>query len=106
MELLEAAAVTRIYGDGQKTVAAVLHYDRELSNNDITEIVQNISAEGSSKRSKPKLDEVDLEQISLLDTMDNDTILNELKELDLGQMTPIEAMNKLYELQNKVKNRW
>ena len=38
--------------------------------------------------------------------MDNDTILNELKELDLGQMTPIEAMNKLYELQNKVKNRW
>lgn len=78
----------------------------ELSNNDITEIVQNISAEGSSKRSKPKLDEVDLEQISLLDTMDNDTILNELKELDLGQMTPIEAMNKLYELQNKVKNRW
>lgn len=35
MELLEAAAVTRIYGDGQKTVAAVLHYDRELSNNDI-----------------------------------------------------------------------
>ena len=34
------------------------------------------------------------------------TILNELKELDLGQMTPIEAMNKLYELQNKVKNRW
>ena len=78
----------------------------EFSNNDITEIVQNISAEGSSKRSKPKLDEVDLEQISLLDTMDNDTILNELKELDLGQMTPIEAMNKLYELQNKVKNRW
>ena len=49
---------------------------------------------------------MDLEQISLLDTMDNDTILNELKELDLGQMTPIEAMNKLYELQNKVKNRW
>ena len=35
MELLETVAVTRIYGDGQKTVAAVLHYDRELSNNDI-----------------------------------------------------------------------
>ena len=37
---------------------------------------------------------------------EKDKILNELKELDLSQMTPIEAMNKLYELQNKVKNRW
>jgi hypothetical protein len=24
----------------------------------------------------------------------------------LTNMTPFEAMNKLYELQNKVKNRW
>ena len=24
----------------------------------------------------------------------------------VGNLTPIEALNKLYELQNKVKNRW
>lgn len=98
--------VAKLAGVPDNVIERAKEIVEELSNNDITEIVQNISAEGSSKRSKPKLDEVDLEQISLLDTMDNDTILNELKELDLGQMTPIEAMNKLYELQNKVKNRW
>lgn len=98
--------VAKLAGVPDNVIERAKEIVEELSNNDITEIVQNISAEGSSKRSKPKLDEVDLEQISLLDTMDNDTILNELKELDLSQMTPIEAMNKLYELQNKVKNRW
>lgn len=98
--------VAKLAGVPDNVIERAKEIVEELSNNDITEIVQNISAEGSSKRSKPKLDEVDLEQISLLDTMDNDTILNELNELDLGQMTPIEAMNKLYELQNKVKNRW
>lgn len=98
--------VAKLAGVPDNVIERAKEIVEELSNNDITEIVQNISAEGSRKRSKPKLDEVDLEQISLLDTMDNDTILNELKELDLGQMTPIEAMNKLYELQNKVKNRW
>lgn len=98
--------VAKLAGVPDNVIERAKEIVEELSNNDTTEIVQNISAEGSSKRSKPKLDEVDLEQISLLDTMDNDTILNELKELDLGQMTPIEAMNKLYELQNKVKNRW
>ena len=98
--------VAKLAGVPDNVIERAKEIVEELSNNDITEIVQNISAEGGSKRSKPKLVEVDLEQISLLDTMDNDTILNELKELDLGQMTPIEAMNKLYELQNKVKNRW
>ena len=33
-------------------------------------------------------------------------LLNELKELDLGNLTPIDALNKLYELQHKIKNRW
>ena len=34
------------------------------------------------------------------------TTLKELKELDLGNLTPIEALNTLYQLQNKLKNRW
>ena len=32
--------------------------------------------------------------------------ISELKDMDLTNMTPFEAMNRLYELQNKVKNRW
>ena len=51
-------------------------------------------------------DEVDLAQISLFDTVRDDDIISELKDMDLTNMTPFEAMNRLYELQNKVKNRW
>ena len=33
-------------------------------------------------------------------------VLKELKEIDIGNLTPIEALNTLYQLQNKLKNRW
>ena len=52
------------------------------------------------------LDEVDLTQMSLFDTISDDDIINELRTVDIGNLTPLEALNKLYELQNKVKNRW
>ena len=58
------------------------------------------------KKKKEKLDEVDLAQMSLFDTVKDDDILEELKNVDLSNMTPIDALNKLYELQNKIKNRW
>ena len=44
--------------------------------------------------------------MSLFDTVKDDDILRELEEVDVGNLTPIEALNKLYELQNKLKNRW
>ena len=58
------------------------------------------------EKKKEKLDEVDLAQMSLFDTVKDDDILEELKNVDLSNMTPIDALNKLYELQNKIKNRW
>ena len=55
---------------------------------------------------KVHLDEVDLTQMSLFDTISDDDIIDELRNVDIGNLTPLEALNKLYELQNKVKNRW
>ena len=79
----------------------------ELVNNDITEIVRNISVENTTKkRKKEHLDEVDLSQMSLFDTISDDDIIEELRNVDIGNLTPLDALNKLYELQNKVKNRW
>ena len=79
----------------------------ELSANDISDIAKNIQVNTSvPKKKKQKLDEVDLTQMSLFDTVRDDDIIAELREVDLSNLTPIEAMNKLYELQNKVKNRW
>lgn len=45
-------------------------------------------------------------QISLFDTVKDDDIIDELRSIDIGNMTPLDALNKLYQLQNKVKNRW
>ena len=45
-------------------------------------------------------------QISLFDTVKDDDIIDELRSIDIGNMTPLDALNKLYQLHNKVKNRW
>ena len=80
----------------------------ELATADITGKVKDIAVQGSEtkKKTQKKLDEVDLTQFSLFDTVKDDDVLNELKELDISHMTPMDAMNKLYQLQNKLRNRW
>ena len=60
----------------------------------------------TTKKKAVKLDEVDLAQMSLFDTVTDDDIIEELKELDLGNLTPIDALNTLYKLQGKLKNRY
>lgn len=45
-------------------------------------------------------------QMSLFDTVQDNDIVEEIKELDLTNLTPMEAMNILYNLQNKIRNRW
>ena len=44
--------------------------------------------------------------MSLFDTVKDDDVIQEIKELDLANLTPIDALNTLYQLQNKLKNRW
>ena len=53
-----------------------------------------------------KYDEVDMAQMSLFDTVKDDDVLDELKNIDVGNLTPIDALNTIYRLQNKLKNRW
>ena len=44
--------------------------------------------------------------MSLFVTTQDDDILEELRHIDISNLTPMEAMNTLYKLQNKLKNRW
>ena len=78
----------------------------ELVQTDITSRIKDIAVLGAPKPKAKKYDDVDLAQMSLSDTVKDDDVLKELKELDLGNLTPIEALNTLYQLQNKSKNRW
>ena len=47
-----------------------------------------------------------MHQMSFFDTVTDEDVIRELKEIDVTALTPIEAMNTLYALQNKLKNRW
>ncbi|MDO4332070.1 MAG: DNA mismatch repair protein MutS [Eubacteriales bacterium] len=79
----------------------------QLSDNDITEKVQSISVDMDAPAKKQKhYDEVDLEQISLFDTVKDEDVLEELKNVEISTMMPLDALNTLYRLQNKLKNRW
>ena len=80
----------------------------ELVSADITAAVKDIASENKKTKTKPQvhLDEVDLEQISLFDTVKDDDVLEELKNIDVSNLTPIDALNTIYKLQNKLKNRW
>ena len=98
--------VAKLAGVPDSVIARAKEIVEELSANDITEVARNISVDMGSKKKKEKLDEVDLTQMSLFDTVRDDDIIEELRNVDVGNLTPIEALNKLYELQNKVKNRW
>lgn len=81
----------------------------QLTDNDIIEKIQSITVDMKDdvKAAKqPKLDEVDLAQMSLFDTVTDEDVINELMEIEVNTLAPIDALNTLYRLQNKLKNRW
>ena len=99
--------VAKLAGVPESVIARAKEIVGELSEADITTKVREISAQGSeTKARQKKYDEVDLAQISLFDTVKDDDVLEELKEIDVSNLTPMDALNTIYRLQNKLKNRW
>ena len=102
--------VAKLAGVPDSVIARAKELVEELSQADISVKAKSIAEESQAKakqKAKPKkYDEVDLEQISLFDAVKDDDVVKELQELDISNMTPMDAMNTLYRLQNKLKNRW
>lgn len=100
--------VAKLAGVPDSVINRAKEIVQELINTDITARVKDIAVQGAEtkKKSRKKLDEVDLAQFSLFDTVKDDDVLEELKGLDTSNMTPMDALNILYQLQNKLKNRW
>ena len=101
--------VAKLAGVPELVIERAKEIVEELSNEDITARVSEIAVkEKSAKKSQKvkKYDEVDIAQMSLFDTVKDDDVLEELKNLDVGNMTPIDALNTIYRLQNRLKNRW
>ena len=100
--------VARLAGVPDSVIQRAKEIVEELIHADITERIKDIASHGHEQpKAKPKhYDEVDLAQMSLFDTVKDDDVIDEIKSLDISNLTPIEALNTLYQLQNKLKNRW
>ncbi len=103
IQVAKLAGVPDMVIDRAKEIA------EQLSDNDITEKVQSIAVDtkGEKKKTKPvHYDDVTMGQMTLSDTVRDEDIIQELKELDITNLTPMDAMNTLYRLQSKLNNRW
>ena len=102
--------VAKLAGVPDSVIERAKEILQELVDNDISikakEIAEEIKAKSKQKVRPKKYDEVDLEQMSLFDTVKNDDIIDELREIDISNLTPMDALNTIYRLQNKIKNRW
>jgi DNA mismatch repair protein MutS len=72
------------------------------------ERVQNIAVpQKSDTKSKTEaISELELNQMSLFDTVKDEDVIEELKGIDISTLTPLDALNTLYRLQSKLNNRW
>ena len=100
--------VAKLAGVPDMVIERAKELAEELTNADITVHVQGGDAEGQKARKAKtqKYDQVDMDQMSLFDTVSDSDVLKELQELEVSTMTPFDALNTLYRLQNKLKNRW
>lgn len=100
--------VAKLAGVPDMVIGRAREIAEQLSDNDITDKIQSIcTPESSAGKHKPVLcDEVDRGQMTLFDAVKDEDVVKELKEIDISNLTPLDALNTLYRLQNKLNNRW
>lgn len=104
--------VARLAGLPDIVIDRAMELVEQLTDNDITEKLQNIdtsAANTAGRKASVKpvhYDDVDLAQMSLFDTTSDADVLKELSEIDIQNLTPLDALNTLYRLQSRLKNRW
>ena len=100
--------VAKLAGVPDSVISRAKELVEQLVDSDLAARTREI-AEGSAPaghKPVPKPDDVEMSQLTLFDTVREDDIIEELKNLELGNMTPIDALNTLYRMQTKLKNRW
>ena len=99
-------AVAKLAGLPEGVILRANELVSQLSENDISASIRSIASETPKKKILKRSDDVDRGQISLFDTVSDEEIISEIRELDCNNMTPMEALNALCMLQSKLKNRW
>ena len=101
--------VAKLAGVPDSVISRAKEIVTELSNNDISLKAREIAKYGVSAESfviPEKVGKDEYVQMSLFDAVNNDDIIDEIKDMDISRMTPIDALNTLYKIQDQIKNRW
>ncbi|MCD8120255.1 MAG: DNA mismatch repair protein MutS [Lachnospiraceae bacterium] len=108
--------VAKLAGIPDSVIQRAKELVEELSSQDIVQRAKELAAETGNSRGKRgrsaagrATEETNIYQMSLFDadrvqeTTEANDIVREIRGLDIGNMTPLQALNKLYELQNRLK---
>ena len=103
--------VAKLAGVPDQVIVRAKELVEELSSADIATKARQIAMESanvsqSQRKVVTKPDEVDLNQMTLYDTVKSEDIIKEIEELQINDITPMEALNILSRMQGKLKNRW
>lgn len=100
--------VAKLAGVPESVLERAKEIVAELTENDIIEKTKQIEVKQPKKIKKASKEPTN--QMSIFDGFANmpstEDILLELRDLDMNALTPMDAMNKLYQIQQKVKERW
>ena len=101
--------VARLAGVPKPVLERAKELVLELVDTDIAQRAKEIAsyaAKGMENGKRvEKHDDVELNQLSFKDVVPDETILDKIGNLDLSRMTPLDALNTLYNLQAEIKNR-
>lgn len=101
--------VAKLAGVPESVIKRANQIAEKLSDNDITVKAKALSTFVESKPVDKKGSPADgstfAEQLSLFSFLGNEDIITEIREMDITMLTPLDALNKLYQLQKKIKDR-
>ena len=96
--------VARLAGVPDTVLKRAREIANELVDNDISQKIRDMADMAAFKEQKS--DEVELNQMSFLNTQTDEDILEDIKKIDISHMTPVEALIMLEKLQSRIVNRW
>ena len=101
--------VAKLAGVPEPVIRRAKELVEELSSADITTRAREIAQQNASpspRKAVTRPDEVDLNQMTLFDTVKSEDIMKEIESIQINEITPMEALNILSRIQGKLKNRW
>ena len=97
--------VAKLAGVPEPVIKRAKELAAELENLDLAKHTNQIISSDKKHKAIPRQNDLEAAQLSFSIITKDDDIIEELKDIDISMLTPIDALNTLYRLQNKIKNR-